>query len=189
MPPGADGLGSIRVELRAILARSAGLWRTVCALCATLRLRRVRKRRRARGTRLALVCGMKGKEVCPARGASARGVTPFEVLIVVAIIALISSGVGLAALHMWRRAQIEDAYTDGRVIVAGVEAYWYLHGGARCPNIDEMIRDKVLKRDSKGRDPWGESWRIECSDEEAVVISSGPDRKTGTEDDIRIPPV
>jgi general secretion pathway protein G len=129
------------------------------------------------------------KEVRPAREGRARGVTLFEVLIVVAILALISSGVGLAALSMWRRAQIEDAHTDGRVVLAGVEAYWALHGDARCPNIDEMIRDKVLRRDSKGRDPWGESWRIECTESEAVVTSTGPDRRAGTEDDIRIPPV
>ncbi len=132
---------------------------------------------------------MEGKEVSPARRSRARGVTLFEVLIVVAILALISSGVGLAALSMWRRAQVDDAQTDARVVLAGVEAYWGLRGDARCPTFDEMVREKVLRRDSKGRDPWGEAWRIECSEGEAVVISSGPDRKSGTEDDIRIPPV
>ena len=133
---------------------------------------------------------MKGKEVCPARGARARGVTLFEVLIVVAIIALISSGVGFAALHMWRRAQIEQAHTDGRAVLAGVDGYWYVHRDTnRCPSFDELVRDKVVRRDSKGRDPWGESWRIECTEGEAFVSSSGPDRKAGTDDDIRIPPV
>lgn len=132
---------------------------------------------------------MNGKEVRPARGARARGVTLFEVLIVVAIIALISSGVGLAALAMFRRTQVEQAHTDGRVVAAGAESFMAFHHGDRCPTFDEMIREKILKRDSKARDPWGESWRIECIDGEVVVNSLGPDRKAETEDDIRIPPV
>jgi general secretion pathway protein G len=129
------------------------------------------------------------KEVCPARRPRARGVTLFEVLIVVTIIALISAGIGLHALKMKTIADEEQALTDGRTVLTGVEAYWALHGGSRCPSVDEMMREKLFRRDGRGRDPWGQSWRIECTEGEAVVNSNGPDRKPGTEDDIRIPPV
>ena len=132
---------------------------------------------------------MKGKEVCPARRPRARGVTLFEVMIVVAILALISSGVGLAALHLHEEAKKKTAHTEGRVVLTGVETFWALHGSARCPSVEELIRDKVFRRDGRGRDPWGEAWRIECTEDEAIVSSNGPDRKAGTEDDIRIPPV
>jgi general secretion pathway protein G len=113
----------------------------------------------------------------------------FEVLIVVTIIALISSGIGLAALEMKRRADDEQAHTDGRTVLTGVEAYWALHGSAHCPSVEEMMREKLFRRDGRGRDPWGNHWRIECTEDEAVVSSDGPDRLFGTKDDIRIPPV
>jgi general secretion pathway protein G len=129
------------------------------------------------------------KEARPAREGRARGVTLFEVLIVVAILALISSGVGLAALAMWRRAQNEHAHTDARIILTGVEAWQKHHNEVRCPSFDEMVREKLLKRDSTGRDPWGEPFRIDCVEGDATVTSKGADRKAETEDDIRIPPV
>jgi len=120
--------------------------------------------------------------------ARARGVTLFEVLIVVAILALISGSVGAAAVMYFDRARQRTAESNARTIRAAVKAWWIEHDRAECPGVDELVASGGLDRDSPRRDPWGESWRIECGDDEATIISAGRDRKLGTADDIRIPP-
>ena len=121
-------------------------------------------------------------------GPRARGVTLFEVLIVVAIIALISAGVGIAAIKYFGDAQDRNAETNARAIRAAVKTWWIDHDRTECPGVDELIAAGTLDRDTTRRDPWGESWRVECADNDVAVVSLGRDRRLGTADDIRIPP-
>jgi general secretion pathway protein G len=119
----------------------------------------------------------------------ARGVTLFEVLIVVAILALISSGVAFAAFAILERVKVREAEKSARVVRASVKAWWALQNDPGCPSVDELIREGILDRDSTRADPWGQAWRVECVERDVTIVSLGPDRKVGTEDDIRIPPV
>lgn len=112
----------------------------------------------------------------------------FEVLIVVAILALISAGVALAAIKFLEDARVRHAKTSARAIRGAVKAFWINNDDPECPAVDELIREGTLDRDSTRVDPWGENWRVECAERDVMVISTGPDRKPGTEDDIRIPP-
>lgn len=123
-----------------------------------------------------------------ARPRRARGVTLFEVLVVVAILALASSGVAFAALAILERVKIREAEKSARVVRAGVKTWWTLQGDPGCPTVDDLIREGILDRDSTRADPWGQAWRIECLERDATIVSLGPDRKAETEDDIRIPP-
>lgn len=118
----------------------------------------------------------------------ARGVTLFEVLIVVAILALVSSGVALSALAILERVKIREAEKGARVVRASVKAWWTLQNDPGCPTLDDLIRDGVLDRDSTRTDPWGQTWRLECGERDVTVVSLGPDRTPQTDDDIRIPP-
>jgi general secretion pathway protein G len=118
-----------------------------------------------------------------------RGVTLVEVLIVVAIIALISGGVGIAALKYWDGAQRRSAETNARTIRGAVKSWWLDHDRASCPGVGDLIASGTLDRDSARVDPWGEPWEVACVDDEVTVASAGRDRRLGTEDDIRIPPV
>jgi general secretion pathway protein G len=117
-----------------------------------------------------------------------RGVTLFEVLIVVAIIALISAGVGLAATKYWVDAQVRTTEANARAIRGAVKAWWIDHDHDQCPNVADLVTSGTLDRDSPQHDAWGESWQVECSGEDVTVVSYGRDRKPGTPDDIRIPP-
>lgn len=123
-----------------------------------------------------------------ARPFGARGVTLFEVLIVVAILALVAGGVGAAAITYLDRAKQRMAESNARAIRASVKTWWIEHAPDECPAVDALITSGALDRDSPRSDPWGEAWRVECSDREATVTSAGRDRKLGTADDIRIPP-
>lgn len=117
-----------------------------------------------------------------------RGVTLFEVLIVVAIIALISAGVAVGAMKYWGDAQVRTTESNARTIRGAVKTWWIDHDRSQCPNVADLIAAGTLDRDSTRRDAWGESWHVECVDDDVTVISSGRDRQLGTADDIRIPP-
>ncbi len=122
------------------------------------------------------------------RRSRARGVTLVEVLIVVAIMALVAGGVGVAVLKHWGDAQNKTTEANARTIRGAVKAWWIDHDRADCPRIDDLVSAGTLDRDSPRLDAWGEAWRVECSDGEVTVLSAGRDRQRDTSDDIRIPP-
>lgn len=119
---------------------------------------------------------------------ASRGVTLFEVLIVVAILALISAGAAFAIHGPFTDAKRRTAATDARSIRQAVKGWWALKSETRCPSVEDLVQDGILDRDSPRKDPWGEAWRLECSDADVTITSLGQDRQEGTSDDIRIPP-
>ncbi len=118
--------------------------------------------------------------------AARRGVTLFEVLIVLAIMAMIAGGVGFALLPRLQEARIEKAQTDTRNIRQVAMQYVALKGGD-CPSVEGLIAAKELEAAEGGRDPWGQLYEISCETEDVTVASSGPDKQAGTEDDISAP--
>jgi hypothetical protein len=112
----------------------------------------------------------------------------FEVLIVVAIIALVSAGVGVSVMKPWIGAQTKTTESNARAIRGAVKAWWIEHEVERCPSVEDLLATGTLDRDSPRQDAWGEAWHIECRDHEVTVSSSGRDRRLGTPDDIRVPP-
>lgn len=118
--------------------------------------------------------------------AARRGVTLFEVLIVLAIMAMIAGGVGFALLPRLQEARIEKAQTDTRNIRQVAMQYVALKGGD-CPSVESLIAAKELEAAEGGRDPWGQLYVISCETDDVVVGSAGPDKQSGTEDDISAP--
>lgn len=117
-----------------------------------------------------------------------RGVTLVEVLIVVAIIALVSSGVALAAFAHVGVTKEKMAKTSARTLRAAVKTWWLDNDTAECPTVAELVRDHALDRDNSPNDPWGQPWQLECANRDVTITSSGSDRALGTADDIRVPP-
>jgi prepilin-type N-terminal cleavage/methylation domain-containing protein len=122
------------------------------------------------------------------RRCHSRGVTLFEVLIVVAILALLSAGVTIASLKAWREAQMRTARSNAETIRSSLPHFWRLHDATECPGVGELVTSGMLDRNSPRKDPWGGAWHIECQDDDATIVSAGPDRTMGTDDDIRVPP-
>lgn len=122
------------------------------------------------------------------RGARTRGVTLFEVLIVVAILAMVAGAVAVVAIGYFDRARIRMAETNARTVRAAVKGYWIENHTAECPTVQELVHEEVLDRDNASKDPWGTAWRIECNGRDVIVSSNGRDLLPGTGDDIRVPP-
>jgi general secretion pathway protein G len=122
-----------------------------------------------------------------ARRALERGVTLVEVLIVVAIIAMVASGVAVFALPRFKEAQIKTAETGARVIRGAVQNWQRVNSESTCPTVSQLVQEKELDSAANTDDPWGEAYSLSCADDDVTVISKGPDKKKGTPDDIRVP--
>lgn len=124
----------------------------------------------------------------PGRRRLARGVTLVEVLIVVAIIAMVAGSVTVFALPRYKESQITAAGTGARVVRTAVQQ-WQLANNeyGTCPSVSQLVQDKQLDSGQSTDDPWGSPFTIACTDDDVVVASNGPDKKQGTSDDIVIP--
>ncbi len=116
-----------------------------------------------------------------------RGVTLFEVLIVVAILAMVAGGVAVFALPRFLDAQKKTAEAGARTIRMAVQGWQAANNETSCPTISQLIQDKQLDSAQNTNDPWGQAYNLNCGDEEVTVMSNGPDKKKGTKDDIAVP--
>lgn len=119
---------------------------------------------------------------------NARGMTLIEIMIVVAIIAMITGAVAVVAVPKMREAQVKTAQTAARTVRNAVQQ-WQLSNNdyATCPTVSELVQDKQLDSGQATTDPWGEDFTITCVDDEVVVQSNGPDKKPDSPDDVIVP--
>jgi general secretion pathway protein G len=118
---------------------------------------------------------------------TAAGVTLVEVLIVVAIMALLASGVSFAILPKYKEAQVNTARTSAQVMRRAIQDWQRINNEYGCPTVSQLVEGKHIDSGAELDDPWGQPWTLVCSDEEIFVQSNGPDKKQGTQDDISVP--
>lgn len=116
-----------------------------------------------------------------------RGATLVEVLIVVAIIAMIAGGVAVFALPQYQKSQITAAETGARVLRGAIQQWQKDNMETSCPTVEQLVKEKFIDTGTNTTDPWNQPYSLSCPDGEVVVVSAGPDKKKGTADDIRIP--
>ncbi len=115
----------------------------------------------------------------------ARGVTLVEVLIVVAIMAVIAGGATLLAFPMYKEARIKAAVISAGEIKKAAQLYQELDSVSdACPTLQDIVSAKRIDA-KKTDDPWGKPFKVQCNEGDLRVVSSGNDRKEGTPDDIR----
>jgi general secretion pathway protein G len=115
----------------------------------------------------------------------ARGVTLVEVMIVIAIMAVISGGATLLAFPLYKESRIKTAVLGCSTVKQAADLYQNLEGAAdQCPTIQDLVSSKKLDS-KKTDDPWNMPYKIVCTDGDIHVISAGNDRKEGTPDDVR----
>jgi general secretion pathway protein G len=120
------------------------------------------------------------------RGARQAGLTLLEIMIVLAIIALIMGVlVGPKVMNSFKEARIDTAFITLKQEFMSAHVRWVAENEGDCPEKLEDLLKYTNRRDLK--DPWGSLYVQKCGDEVPGgygVISLGPDKKEGTEDDI-----
>jgi len=115
------------------------------------------------------------------------GMTLIEIMVVVSIIGLMMGAVGVVAYGRWKKAQV----TNTKQIVTTVKqalVHYAMDNKEPCPkDLKELQSQKLIDKEAK--DSWGEDLLYKCPGEHdsdsADVSSKGPDRKEGTDDDIK----
>jgi len=119
-----------------------------------------------------------------AKKALQRGVTLVEVLIVVAIMAVIAGGATILVFPKLKEARIKNAIIGCGTIKKAAELYRATGGGEGCPTLQELVSAKQIDG-SKTDDPWGKPYKITCGEGDDIkVISAGNDKQENTPDDV-----
>jgi len=116
--------------------------------------------------------------------AVARGVTLVEVLIVVAIMAVIAGGATIMVFPRLKEARIKNAIIGAGTIKKAAELHINMGGAEGCPTIADLVAAKMLDG-SKTDDPWGKPYKIICAEGGDIkVTSAGNDKQDNTADDV-----
>jgi hypothetical protein len=87
------------------------------------------------------------------------------------------------------KAETREARTQCNAIRSAMILYQDSHPRGACPTVVQLKTDGDLDPSFSATDPWGSSFKTQCTRENDVVCSSpGPDRTWGTSDDMREPP-
>lgn len=120
------------------------------------------------------------------RRRGSRGVTLVEILIVLAIVGLIAGGIAVYAVPKFQKAQVDNTRNSEKALHAVAES-WRTNHANDCPTAQRLKDEKELSASSEINDAWGMPYKIQCDDESTTIVSSGPDKKEGSQDDIRFP--
>ena len=121
-------------------------------------------------------------ERSPAAARTMKGMTLIEIMIVVAIIAMVMGGVGVAAVGQWEKARVKTAQQDLLQLSLLVDQFRVDHRG-RCPADLAALRAAGLAKTIR-QDPWGNDYAFKCDGVDVTVTSAGPDAEPETEDDL-----
>jgi general secretion pathway protein G len=116
------------------------------------------------------------------------GFTLLEIMVVLAIIALLAGGVGAAVFNNFKKAQKQTARLRVKAARDATQQYM-MDNSSSCPrSIDDLVAQKYLDR-SNAKDPWGKDLIFRCpgtnETDGADIASAGPDKQEGTPDDIK----
>ena len=123
-------------------------------------------------------------------GRRQRGVTTVELAAGVGVIALVATASAWFLSSSRAQKDSDTAVTSAQRVLNAAEE-WKKTEGAEgsegCPTLSQLQHERFLSREAPVEDPWGNRFKIQCSVEDLSVRSAGPDQKTGTSDDVRIP--
>lgn len=123
-----------------------------------------------------------------------RGMTLLEIMIVLAIIALVMGFlVGPRVMEMFREGEGKVAQMMVKQVADQAYPQWSLNNpGEDCPSSINDLQKYMNNPKKEIKDPWGQALVMLCGSDapEGVstgfaVLSKGKDKKQGTEDDIK----
>jgi general secretion pathway protein G len=141
-------------------------------------------------TPLASADGMRTRtsRACLSTRPRQRGLTLVELIVVVTLIGLLTAAIAVGVMNTYNDGRIKTAKIACNQLRTAVQTHFVNHPEeSDCPTPAGMQEARELDAAMSIRDPWGTPYAVDCQVDEVVVISAGPDRKFGTEDDLRAP--
>lgn len=116
-----------------------------------------------------------------------RGMTLIEIVLVIAIISLVMGAVGFVSFNQFQKAQVKNTKSIIKRVEDAVAMYMMENNG-ECPKeLADLHTQKILNKVPK--DSWGRDLVFKCPGEQNTdgvdVLSTGKDKREGTEDDIK----
>lgn len=121
------------------------------------------------------------------RRAAARGLTLVELVIVITIIGVLTAAISIGVMSAKKKADIGTTKTACDTARGATVMWRSSHPGEDCPTIEQLKQEKLLGSDFNVKDPWNNPLKLTCDSDEITCTTAGPDRKEGTDDDIRVP--
>jgi len=120
-----------------------------------------------------------------------KGMTLLEIMIVLAILALVMGLlVGPRVLRMFQGSKVDIAKTATKQYAFDAYTQWsQAHPSKACPDKIEELSE--FMNEKKSVDPWGSPYKMLCGPNAPAgvkpigVMSFGEDQKEGTEDDVK----
>jgi general secretion pathway protein G len=122
------------------------------------------------------------------RRVASRGLTLVELVIVITIIGVLTAAISIGVMAAKKKADVGTTNTACNSIRSATILWKNSHPGDDCPTVEQLKSEGLLEKSFSSKDPWGNVFHITCDVDEITCATSGPDRKEGTEDDIRMPP-
>lgn len=124
-------------------------------------------------------------------GRAQRGMTLLEIMIVLAIIALVMGlVVGPKVMKLFGESKVDIARATVRKYAYEAYPSWSAaHPDKACPERLEDLNEYMNNHDAK--DPWGGTYKVLCGQnlpagaKGIAIVSPGEDGKDGTADDIK----
>lgn len=131
------------------------------------------------------------KRLAKQLGRAHRGMTLLEIMIVLAILALVMGlVVGPRVMKAFSKSKNDIAALATKKFATEAFPLWQTsHAGKACPDKLDELNEWADSKD--GKDPWGTPYTMVCgADAPAAakgfgVVSAGEDMKMGTSDDIK----
>jgi len=118
---------------------------------------------------------------------SDAGMTLIEIMVVVAIIGLLMGTVGIVGYSRFKKASVTTTKSVLVTMSSAVETYLMDNNGDCPKDLEELYAEKIINK--KPKDAWGQPLIYKCpgdhNKDTADIVSKGPDKKEGTEDDLK----
>ena len=121
-----------------------------------------------------------------------RGLTLFELLVVLAILALLATLIAPRVVGYLGRAKTDIARSNVAGIASSLELFYLDYGryptseeglailaSAPDPDTDNLWRGPYIKDETNFTDPWGRAYVLEVDDDAFTIKSLGRDGKPG----------
>lgn len=111
-----------------------------------------------------------------------RGMTLVEIMVVIAIIAIIGVALAFGVIPLFASSQKDVAKQQIDTISKGLDTY-YLKHREMPDNLEALVEEETLKADQL-QDPWKKPFSYEATGRKYHLCSAGEDKQLGSQDDI-----